>query len=94
MANITVNNYGVVNIYNTNNAEVSQAKDKLLQKMYYARYKDTMGGYKVWLELLDLYYVNDFEGMKTLIQSFHCRGGKTRKECLEYLEIIIEGGDN
>ena len=32
MKNITINNYGIVNIYNTNDTTVSDAKDKLLTK--------------------------------------------------------------
>ena len=93
MSIVINNNGGVVNIYNINETEVSKAKDKLLKKMYYARYKETMGGYKVWLELVDMYYAEDFKGMKKLINSFHSKGGKTRNECLECLEIIMKGGE-
>ena len=90
---INNNNGGVVNIYNINETTVSNAKDKLLKKMYYARYKETMGGYKTWLELLDMYYANEYKDMYELIKSFSSKGGKTRNECLECLEIIMKGGD-
>ena len=90
---INNSNGGVVNICNTTETEVSNAKDRLLKKMYYARYKDTMGGYKVWLELLDMYYANDYKGMHKLIKSFNSKGGKTRNECLKCLEIIMKGGE-
>ena len=89
MQNITINNQGTVNIY----AEdlVSKAKDLLLTKLYYARNKETMGGYEAWLELLDMYYAEDFEGMQEFIKSCKGKGGKTRNECLRHLNIIIGG---
>lgn len=92
MQNITINNHGTVNIY----AEdlVGSAKDQLLTKLYYARNKETMGGYEAWLRLLDMYYAEDFKGMKEFIESCKGRGGKTRNECLRHLNIIIGGNEN
>ena len=89
MQNITINNHGTVNIY----AEdlVNKAKDLLLTKLYYARHKETMGGYEAWHELLDMYYCADFEGMKEFIESCKGHGGKTRNECIRCLNIIIGG---
>jgi hypothetical protein len=88
MQNITINNHGTINIY----AEdlVNKAKDKLLEKLYYARNKETMGGYKAWLKLLDMYYAQDFKEMQEFIKSCHGKGGKTRNECLRYIDIIIK----
>lgn len=96
MANITINNNegGVVNVYNAED-RVSQAKDLLRNLMYYARHKETMGGYEGWLKLVSLYNVEDYEEMYEFIESFvgKGRGGKTRNECLNCLLIIMNGGD-
>jgi hypothetical protein len=96
MAEIIVNNNkgGIVNVYNID-YRVSQAKDKLLSLMYHARYKETMGGYEGWLKLLSLYDIKDYEKMYEFIESFSGKGkgGKTRNECLNCLEIIMNGGD-
>lgn len=89
MQNITINNHGTVNIYGEGND--NSAKDKLLEKLYYARYKPTMGGYEGWLKLLDMYYLGNYRGMREFIKSCHGKGGKTRHECLNYLEIIMGG---
>jgi hypothetical protein len=70
---------------------VSAAKDRLLEKMYYARHKDTIGGYDGWLKLLEMYYAGDYKGMRRFIQSCRGYGGKTRNECVSYLNIIIKG---
>ena len=56
MSNITIYNHGTVNIYESVDDTVSKAKDALLNKMYFARYKQTMGGYEAWLQLLEMYY--------------------------------------
>ena len=90
MQNITINNGTVFINYNDNT--ISEAKDKLLTKLYYARNKTTMGGYEAWLKLLDMYYANDLEEMKRFIQSCHGKGGKTRNECIQLINII--GGIN
>lgn len=91
MKNITINNSTV--FINYNDGTVSEAKDKLLTKLYYARNKNTMGGHDAWLKLLDMYYACNFEGMQRFIKSCHGKGGKTRNECIKYLDIII-GGTN
>lgn len=70
---------------------IGNARDNLLTKMYYARNKSTMGGYDAWLKLLDMYYACDFKGMQELIRSCKGMGGKTRNECLRYLDIIMRG---
>lgn len=91
MANIIIHNHGngTVNIYNVNSTTVSEAKDKLLTKLYWARHKETMGGYNAWLNLLDMYYAADWQGMINHIKSCRGRGGKTRNECIQYLNTII-----
>lgn len=92
MANIIINNYGTLNVYeSTTKAEVSEAKDKLLNKMYYARNKETLGGKEGWHKLLDMYYSGDYEGMCEFINSCKGYGGKTRKACLEHLSTIMDG---
>jgi hypothetical protein len=90
MQNITINNHGTVNIYAEDLA--SKAKDELLNKLYYARHKQTMGGYDAWLKLLDMYFAGRFEDMKSFIKSCRGKGGKTRSECICCLNIIISGG--
>lgn len=92
MANITVNNYGTVNIYESVNVGATeQAKDKLLNKMYFARRKKTLGGYEGWKKLLEMYHWGEYKQMCKFIKSLNGTGGKTRKECLECLEIIMKG---
>ena len=70
---------------------INKAKDQLLEKLYYARNKETMGGYQKWHELLDMYYCGDYEGMKEFISSCSGKGGRTRNECIHYLDIIMKG---
>ena len=89
MPNITINNYGTINICDDS---VSKAKDRLLERLYYARNKETMGGYKAWHELLDMYYIGDYVGMQEFIKSCKGKGGYTRHKCIEDLETIINGG--
>lgn len=91
MSNIVITN-STVNIYNDCSV-VSKAKDELLAKLYYARYKQTMGGYEGWLKLLDMYYIGNYVGMIDFISSCHGKGGKTRNECIRHLNTII-GGKN
>lgn len=89
MNNFTINN-STVHIH-INDDTIGNAKDKLLTKLYYARNKDTMGGYDAWLKLLDMYYMENYQGMKDFIRSCRGRGGKTRNECINYINIIIGG---
>lgn len=91
MNNFTINNSTVY--ININDNIVNDAKDQLLSKLYYARYKSTMGGYAAWHKLLDMYYAGEYQAMKIFINSCHGKGGKTRNECIHYLNIII-GGNN
>ena len=88
MSNIIIKN-STVNIYTEDN--ISKVKDELLTKLYYARNKDTMGGYKAWLRLLDMYFIGDYIGMYQFIKSCHGKGGRTRNECIQKLNIIIGG---
>lgn len=93
MANITINNHGTVNIYEgVDHNAISEARDELLNKMYFSRYKQTLGGYEGWLALLDMYYSEQFEEMHKYIKSCQGKGGKTRHDCLKCLDIIIKGG--
>lgn len=91
MANIIIHNNGVVNIYNVNDTTVAEAKDALLTKLYWARNKQTFGGYNAWLELLDKYYSFDWQGMYDYIKSCKGKGGKTRSECLKLVSTIMKG---
>ena len=91
MQNITINNANGTVIINYNVDTTEKAKDELLEKLYYARNKDTMGGYKAWIKLLDMYYMQDYQGMIQFIKSCRGRGGKTRNECIKKLETIIGG---
>ena len=92
MADIIINNKGgVVNVYNINDTKVAEAKDALLTKLYWARNKQTMGGYDAWLELLDMYYGFEWKNMYNHIKACKGKGGKTRNDCLKLLEIIMKG---
>ena len=96
MANIVINNHhhGIVNVYNVNDTAVAEAKDALLTKLYWARYKPTIGGYESWLKLLDMYYADEYQQMYDHIKSFSGKGGKTRHECLALIATIMKGGEN
>ena len=89
MSNFTINNSTVY--ININEGTVSDAKDKLLTKLYYARNKQTMGGYDAWHKLLSMYYMGKYQDMKDFIKSCRGKGGKTRNECINYLNIIMGG---
>ena len=94
MANITINNYGTINFYAETEA-VEKAKDKLINRMYYARLSDNViGGYEGWKQLCEMYDLDDYEGMKQFISQCKGRCGARRKEMLECLDIIIKGGAN
>ena len=94
MANIVINNFGIVNVYNVNDTTVAEAKDALLNKLYWARNKPTMGGYEAWLNMLDMYYAGEWQEMYDLIKACKGKGGKTRHDCLALIETIMEGGEN
>lgn len=81
------NNYGTI-IEISDRAET--AKNDLLSRMYYARELPTMGGREVWLELLDMYYTRDWDGMIETIRRFKGAGGRTRAACIRDIEIIKE----
>jgi hypothetical protein len=89
MQNFTINNSTVY--ININDTTVSDAKDKLLTKLYYARHKQSMGGYAAWHELLHMYYMGNYQGMKEFINSCRGKGGKTRNECIHLINIIMGG---
>ena len=91
MANIVIHNNGTVNIYNVNDTTVSEAKDALLTKLYWARHKQTMGGYAAWHKLLDMYYSFEWQEMYDYIKACKGKGGKTRHDCLGLIETIMKG---
>lgn len=88
--NIKIENC-TVSIYEVEN-EVEKAKSDLLNKIFYAREKDTMGGREGWLKLLDMYFMKDYEGMVKKIEGYSGRGQATRNACLKYLKTIIKEG--
>lgn len=88
--NITMNNC-TVSIYEAED-KVEKAKSELLNRLYYAREKDTMGGREGWLELLDMYFMYRYEDMVERIKSFAGKGQATRNACLRCLNTIIEEG--
>lgn len=83
--NITINN-STVNFYDRD--IVAEARDELLRRLFYARHKDTIGGYDNWLKLLDHYYRGEFEEMIENIKSIKGMGGATRKICLRLINTI------
>lgn len=72
---------------------VAEAKDELLRRLFYARKKDTMGGYDNWLLLLDLYYSGEYEEMIENISTYSGHGGATRKAVIKLLKIILHEED-
>ena len=92
MANITINNYGTINFYDEIDA-VERAKDKLINRMYYARLSENViGGHPGWEHLCNLYDDKKYGEMKQFISQCKGRCGNRRKEMLECLDIIIKGG--
>lgn len=90
MTKIVINNSTV--IINNNSVDfVKDARDTLLNKLYYVRKyrKATFGGYENDEKLIDMYFSGKYPDMKTLIRSCKGRGGKTRNECIRCLDIII-----
>lgn len=83
--NITISN-STVNFYDRD--IVAEARDELLRRLFYARHKDTIGGYDNWLKLLDHYYCGEFEEMIENIKSIKGMGGATRKICLRLINTI------
>ena len=83
--NITINN-STVNFYDRD--IVAEARDELLRRLFYARHKDTIGGYDNWLKLLDYYYRGEFEEMIENIKSIKGMGGATRNICLRLINTI------
>ena len=79
-------------VYISESNPVEEARDQLLTIMYYARNKETLGGYDAWLELLDFYYSGDFEAMRHHITNLSGKGGATRNKCLHLIDIITNGG--
>ena len=88
--NIKIKN-STVTIYERED-RVEKAKSDLLTKLYHSREKETMGGREMWLELLDMYFRLDFEGMREVIAAFTGKGGATRAACLRCLDVIIAEG--
>ena len=91
MNNFTINNSTVY--ININEGSVSEARDQLLTKLYYARNKETMGNRVGWEKLLHMYYMGNYQGMKEFIRTCRGKGGRTRNECI-YLINVIMGGNN
>ena len=88
--NIVMHNC-TVSIYEAED-KVEKAKSELLNRLYYAREKDIMGGREGWLELLDMYFMYRYEDMVERIKSFTGKGQATRNACLRCLNTIIEEG--
>ena len=86
MINIATNYGTIIEVAD----RVEFAKNDLLSRMYYARELPTMGGREVWLELLDMYYSRDWDGMIELIGGFKGAGGRTRSACIKDLNMIKE----
>lgn len=84
---ITITN-STVNFYEHD--IVAEARDELLRRLFYARHKDTIGGYDNWLKLLDYYYCGEFEEMIENIGSIKGTGGATRKACLRLINTIVD----
>ena len=71
--------------------EVSHAHDDLMRRMFYARNKDTLGGYSAWVELCRMYGGLEYEAMLQYLRSLHGYGQPTRNTLIKSLETIIKG---
>ena len=93
MGNITIHQNGgtIIICGHTDElkAKANEERDKLLNKMFWARYKDTLGGYEAWKKLVEMYHCGEYEEMCEHIKNCKGKGGKTRNECLESLSVII-----
>lgn len=87
---ITITN-STVNFYEKD--AIAEAKDELLRRLFYARKKDTMGGYDNWINLLDLYYSGEYEEMIENISTYSGHGGATRNAVIKLLKIILHEED-
>ena len=85
--NITITN-STVNFYDRD--QIAEARDELLRRLFYARHKDTIGGYDNWLTLLDHYYCEEFEEMIENIRSIKGMGGATRNACIRLIKTIAK----
>jgi len=70
---------------------VDHAHDDLLRRMFYARNKDTLGGYEAWVELCRMYGGLEYAAMLEYLQSLHGYGQATRNTLIRALETIIKG---
>ena len=87
-ATVSINNSTVV-VYECDN-HAKNARDELLEKLFYARHKATMGGISNWEKLLDHYYSGEYEEMIENISSFSGPGGATRKACIQLIKTIAK----
>ena len=79
--NITINNYGGNITINEVPKKNFDPRSTLLSRMYYARNKQTLGGYDAWLKLLEM-----IEHISS------CKGrGNTKSVCLKCLNMIKAG---
>ena len=85
--NINITN-STVNFYDRD--QIAEARDELLRRLFYARHKDTIGGYDNWLTLLDHYYCEEFEEMIENIKSIKGMGGATRNACIRLIKTIAK----
>lgn len=82
--NITIN--GNVHI-NDKADEVSKAKDKLLDTLFYKRNCADWGGREGWVEMLDMYFMGSYEALYEHINSF--KDSKSKEKALSCLHPII-----
>lgn len=82
---VTIN--GNVTINNENEEEVSKAKDKLLNILFYKRNNSDWGGREGWIEMLDMYFFGNYEGLCDHISTF--KDGKSKEKAISCLQTII-----
>ena len=87
--NITIN--GNVNINESGEIstadKVSKAKDELLVILFYKRNSENWGGREAWIEMLDMYFIGDYESISERISTF--KDGRSKAKALSCLAIII-----
>ncbi len=82
--NITIN--GNVNVSDSAD-QISKAKDKLLNVLFYKRKCSDWGGREGWIEMLDMYFMGNYEMLRETISTF--KDGKSKAKALSCLNAII-----
>lgn len=71
--------------------EVERARDELRRRMFYARHKDTLGGYEGWRELCTMLDGFEYAAALERLSAITGYGQATRNACIKDLKTILRG---